>query len=140
MLGAWSWRSYVAYFYDGVNGKNVDLAGADGVEGARLHMDSLTSHRVRLGTQLSYPMSTHTHLMAGLGVEQTFGAKAEGTITDSVGELALQSDDVNGTTGFMTLGAQSSLANGRFVFGGDLTAYTGKRSGVAGSVRARWHF
>lgn len=118
-------RAYVSYFWDGREGEDHFVAGTDGMKGTTFSYDALSAHRVEVGNLFTYDYSPNLKPYFGISVEQTFGAKAQGSLKDEYGKLVLRSSDLDGTTGVISAGWQYRAPDQSFEFGLGVNGYAG---------------
>lgn len=133
-------RAYVSYFWDGCEGENHFVAGTDGMKGTTFSYDALSALRVEVGNLLAYDYSPNLKPYFGISVEQTFGAKAQGSLKDEYGKLVLRSSDLDGTTGVISAGWQYRAPDRSFEFGLGVNGYAGLKNGVNAKTQAVWHY
>lgn len=118
-------RAYVSYFWDGREGEDHFVAGTDGMKGTTFSYDALSAHRVEVGNLFTYDYSPNLKPYFGISVEQTFGAKAQGSLKDEYGKLVLRSSDLDGTTGVISAGWQYRAPDQSFELGLGVNGYAG---------------
>lgn len=133
-------RTFVSYFYDGLESEGFNAAGKEGVSGARFEFDSLHAHRIQIGSLFEYDYSPTLRPYFGVTFENVLRAQAEGTARDAKGTLKLRSCDLEGSTGILSAGWTYVNPTENFEFDLGLTAYAGVRQGVSGEAAARWRF
>uniref|UniRef100_UPI00333F069B autotransporter outer membrane beta-barrel domain-containing protein n=1 Tax=Castellaniella defragrans TaxID=75697 RepID=UPI00333F069B len=121
----------VKYLWTHIQGKDAIVAGDP------LHFDSLDSQRVRLNGEFRHRYSDSLTLLAGLGYEYEFDARADGTTYG----YAIDAPSLKGSTGILSLGATLTPASNRRL-SVDLRGqgYVGKREGVGGLLRVNYAF
>uniref|UniRef100_UPI00333FEF0B autotransporter outer membrane beta-barrel domain-containing protein n=1 Tax=Castellaniella defragrans TaxID=75697 RepID=UPI00333FEF0B len=121
----------VKYLWTHVQGKDATVGGDP------LHFDSLDSRRLRLNGEYRYRSSDSLTLLAGLGYEYEFDARAHGTAYG----YAIDAPSLKGSTGILSLGAMiTPTSNRRLSVDLRGQGYAGKRQGVGGSVRMNYAF
>ena len=133
-------RTFVSYFYDGLQSSSYDVAGSEAIAGASFKFDSLTAHRVQIGSLFEYDHSATLRPYFGLTFEQVLSAEAKGTATDSKGSMTLRSSYLEGSTGIISAGWTYLNEAQTFEFEVGVNGYIGTRQGVSGQVQANWEF
>lgn len=95
------------------------------MKGTTFSYDALSAHRVEVGNLFIYDYSPNLKLYFGISIEQTFGAKAQGSLKDEYGKLVLRSSDLDGTTGLISAGWQYRAPDQSFEFGLGVNGYAG---------------
>ena len=133
-------RLFLSYFYDGRESESYNIAGTADVGGAHIKYDSLNAHRVQAGGMFEYKMSDTLRPYLGLTFEQIISAEAEGTATDALGTMKLNSSDLEGSTGILSAGWTYVNEPGTFSCEFGLNGYAGTRNGVSGQIQGTWKF
>jgi hypothetical protein len=123
---------YVQYFWTRVKGDSVELSTGDRVE-----FKDFDSHRVRVGTRLSWCAGTRVCPYIGAAYEHELDGKAGATVYGS----EIPSPSMKGATGMGELGLSirpSDTATVSIEIGAQ--GFVGKRQGVTGSLRLRFDF
>ena len=76
----------------------------------------------------------------GLTFEQIISAEAEGTATDALGTMKLNSSDLEGSTGILSAGWTYVNEPGTFSCEFGLNGYDGTSNGVSGQIQETWKF
>uniref|UniRef100_UPI003341D10F autotransporter outer membrane beta-barrel domain-containing protein n=1 Tax=Castellaniella defragrans TaxID=75697 RepID=UPI003341D10F len=119
------------YLWTHIEGKDATVAGDP------LHFDSLQSQRLRLSGEWRHRHSDSLTLLAGLGYEHEFDARADGTAYG----YAIEAPSLKGSTGILSLGATiTPTSNRRLSVDLRGQGYVGKREGVGGLVRVNYAF
>ena len=105
-------RTFVSYFYDGLESDHDKVEGYAGIEGSRFDFAALNAHRIQIGSLLEYNYSPTLLPYFGATLEQTIRAKAQGTARDSQGLLELHPSDLEGSTGIFSAGWTYAEENG----------------------------
>ena len=130
-----STRLFLNYFYDAHEGEAYRLSS-----GERVHYDALNGQRIQLGSRLEYGYTGNLRPFVSAAVEETLAAQAGGHATDSKGTLNLAEDDIEGTTGVLSLGWTYVNDARSFELGVTLNGYAGARNGVNGELSGVWKF
>ena len=133
-------RTFLNYFYDGRESESYTASGSSDVAGADFHFNSLNSHRAQLGSVFEYAYTSALRPYAALTYEYAFKADAKGRASDQFGDLGLNSTDLEGSTGIVSLGWTYQNEAKRFEFDLGVNGYTGKRQGVSAQAQAAWKF
>ena len=133
-------RTFLNYFYDGRESESYTASGSSDVAGADFHFNSLNSHRAQLGSVFEYAYTSALRPYAALTYEYAFKADAKGRASDQFGDLGLNSADLEGSTGIVSLGWTYQNEAKRFEFDLGVNGYTGKRQGVSAQAQAAWKF
>ena len=133
-------RTFLNYFYDGRESESYTASGSSDVAGADFHFNSLNSHRAQLGSVFEYAYTSALRPYAALIYEYAFKADAKGRASDQFGDLGLNSTDLEGSTGIVSLGWTYQNEAKRFEFDLGVNGYTGKRQGVSAQAQAAWKF
>jgi len=133
-------RTFLNYFYDGRESESYTASGSSDVAGADFHFNSLNSHRAQLGSVFEYAYTSALRPYAALTYEYVFKADAKGRASDQFGDLGLNSTDLEGSTGIVSLGWTYQNEAKRFEFDLGVNGYTGKRQGVSAQAQAAWKF
>ena len=133
-------RTFLNYFYDGRESESYTASGSSDVAGADFHFNSLNSHRAQLGSVFEYAYTSALRPYAALTYEYAFKADAKGRASDQFGNLGLNSTDLEGSTGIVSLGWTYQNEAKRFEFDLGVNGYTGKRQGVSAQAQAAWKF
>ena len=133
-------RTFLNYFYDGRESESYTASGSSDVAGADFHFNSLNSHRAQLGSVFEYAYTSALRPYAALTYEYAFKADAKGRASDQFGDLGLNSTDLEGSTGIVSLGWTYQNEAKRFEFDLGVNGYMGKRQGVSAQAQAAWKF
>ena len=133
-------RTFLNYFYDGRESESYTASGSSDVAGADFHFNSLNSHRAQLGSVFEYAYTSALRPYAALTYEYAFKADAKGRASDQFGDLGLNSTDLEGSTGIVSLGWTYQNEAKRLEFDLGVNGYTGKRQGVSAQAQAAWKF
>ena len=133
-------RLYMNYFYDGRESESYEESGDGSIDGTRFKYDSLGAHRVRFGSHFEYAYTSNLRPYFGLSVEQVFNAQSTGKAFDSKGTLSLNSSDVDGTTGIVSMGWNFQQPDRSFEFAFGVNGYAGVRNGINASLNAVWRY
>ena len=120
------------YAWVGTKGKKEIVAGDP------IHFKALESQRVRLQALNQYKMNPEVTVLAGLGYEYEFNAKAKGTTYEI---YDLDSPSLKGSTGLATLGMlYVPVNNDRFSMDLRGNGYFGKRDGASLTMKLEYEF
>lgn len=114
-----------------------DRIGTGGTSQEKMKAKSTMSHVLTAGVEAGYTFNDNFKVVGELGVAETMGAKARGTI----GGLNLRTVSINGTTGIgqLKLQMKPSKASPWKVDVG-IKGYVGAREGVIGTGRVTYSF
>ena len=124
---------YGKYFYSHQSGDDVTLHGTD--KNFDLSLDSVNSHRTRLGARFNHIVRDTKSLYAGLAWQHEFSSTARATIDG----MTTPAPSMKGDTGILELGVK---VNEGEHLGLDLgvTGSIGKKKGAGLSLNFNWKF
>jgi autotransporter-associated beta strand protein len=126
-----SLQLYGQYLWSRQEADNVKLSTGEPVE-----FPALDSHRSRLGTRWNHEFSKNSSFWLGAAWEHEYGSKAKAKLHD----YQLDTPELKGDTGIVEAGFSLTPAAHPLTLDIGLQAYTGKREGVTGSLRANYRF
>ena len=131
-------RTFLNYFYDGRESE-AHTSSSGSIEIVE-SFGTFNSHRALLGSVFEYAYTSALRPYAALTYEYAFKADAKGRASDQFGDLGLNSTDLEGSTGIVSLGWTYQNEAKRFEFDLGVNGYTGKRQGVSAQAQAAWKF
>ena len=126
---------YVKYFYSRQSGDNVTMHAA-GVPDEVYNFDSVSSHRLRLGTRLTHKLNKQSSLYGGVAYQYEFDGDARATYNGN----STPSPSVKGGSGMFELGWQVKPDASPLTLDLSLTAWAGKQRGLTGQLGMNWKF
>ena len=126
---------YVKYFYSRQSGDNVTMHAA-GVPDEVYNFDSVSSHRLRLGTRLTHKLNKQSSLYGGVAYQYEFDGDARATYNGN----STPSPSVKGGSGMFELGWQVKPDASPLTLDLGLTAWAGKQRGLTGQLGMNWKF
>lgn len=133
-------RPFISYFYDGREKETYKQDGVGGVEGADFTYEALNLHRLQVGSMFEYAHTEKARPYFGLTYEQVIKGEAEGSAKDSLGTMRLNSSDIEGGTGIVSVGWSYLNDMKDFEFNFGVNGYAGARNGVSAQMNANWKF
>ncbi len=105
--------------------------------GEKLSFESADSHRLRLGSRLSYQVNDCLAPYAGAAWEYEFDAEARA----SANGHPIDAPNLKGSTGIGEIGLNLTPSQSLpLSFDLGIMGYVGKREGVSGSLQIKWEF
>lgn len=110
------------------------------IDGNRLRLDDVDSHRVRAGAKWAYAGSGSVHPYAGAYFEYEFDGKSSGRIRTATDVFELRQAKMRGASGIGEVGLRFGRPDSRFTADIGAEGYVGKRRGVTGKALVGWSF
>lgn len=127
---------YGKYFYKNIAGSD-STAYINGYDAIDTEFDSLTSHKLRIGSKLTVQRDNKRTWYADLAIEHELSK----TQKSYMGGHSISNESRSDTTGVLEVGYKHVFGpNDSLVFTADVCGYVGSRSGFGGSIGISFNF
>ncbi|MCQ2574999.1 MAG: autotransporter outer membrane beta-barrel domain-containing protein [Alphaproteobacteria bacterium] len=122
---------YGKYFYNHQTGKDTEI------DGRTIKFENVNSHRTRFGARFDLRVVDALRPYIGAAWEQEYDATARASVAD----YSIDAPTAKGATGVFEVGVATNRDQAsKWDIDGTFQAFTGKRQGIGGMIRAHYAF